>query len=160
MRRHAAEDMRWFAFMDDDVHLRPHSLVALLDAVTVSGPSRAVLVPSSKQPAFEFHKKRTPGGAWEADPACSNSSIFNFGWIQPAFMTRYPLKYALYSASQMLHYMHDYSINIYREALSYMYNSIERDGLTGLQSVWGGTHDALLGLLVWMYGIPTYAFDR
>lgn len=48
----------------------------------------------------------------------------------------------------------------YREALSFMYNSIERDGLTGLQSVWGGSHDALLGLLVWMYSIPTYAFER
>lgn len=88
MRKHAAEDLRWFAFMDDDVHLRPHSLVALLDAVAVADPRRVVLVPSCKQPAFEFHKKRTPGGAWEADPACSNSSVFNFGWIQPAFMTR------------------------------------------------------------------------
>jgi len=88
MRRHQEEHIHWFAFMDDDVHLRPYSLLALLDAVTANGPHRTVLVPSCKHPAFEFHKKLTPGGAWTADPACSNSSVFNFGWIQPAFMTR------------------------------------------------------------------------
>lgn len=55
--------------------------------------------------------------------------------------------------------MHDNRITC-REALSYMYNSIELNGLTGLQSVWGGSHDALLGLLVWMYSIPTYSFER
>ena len=89
MRRRGGLNINWFAFMDDDVHLRPHSLVALLDAVTVGGPPMAVLVPSSKYPAFEFHKRRTADGEWAADPACTNSSVFDFGWIQPAFITRW-----------------------------------------------------------------------
>jgi hypothetical protein len=39
-------------------------------------------------------------------------------------------------------------------------NGIDANALTGLQGAWGGTHDALLGLLLWMYRIPTHSLNR
>lgn len=48
----------------------------------------------------------------------------------------------------------------HRAAMQYMCNGIDSNGLTGLQKVWGGTHDALLGMLLWQYSIPTYSINR
>jgi hypothetical protein len=39
-------------------------------------------------------------------------------------------------------------------------NAIDANALTNLQRSWGGTHDALLGMLLWMYQMPTYSFNR
>lgn len=41
-----------------------------------------------------------------------------------------------------------------------MSNGIDANALTGLHAAWGGTHDALLGVLLWMYQIPTYSISR
>lgn len=41
-----------------------------------------------------------------------------------------------------------------------MSNAVQSNALTELQSIWGGTHDALLGVLLWMYNMPTYSLNR
>ena len=41
-----------------------------------------------------------------------------------------------------------------------MRNAVDANALIGLHELWGGTHDALLGMLLWMYKIPTYSFYR
>jgi len=41
-----------------------------------------------------------------------------------------------------------------------MRNGIDANGLTSLQLEWGGTHDALLGMFLWLYVIPTYSLNR
>jgi hypothetical protein len=41
-----------------------------------------------------------------------------------------------------------------------LHNGIDANALTGLQGAWGGTHDALLGLLLWMYRVPSYSLNR
>jgi hypothetical protein len=41
-----------------------------------------------------------------------------------------------------------------------MRSAINDNGLTRLQSVWGGSHDAILGLLLWLYSIPTYSLEK
>lgn len=47
-----------------------------------------------------------------------------------------------------------------RAAMQRLGNGIDANALTGLQGAWGGTHDALLGLLLWMYRIPTFSLNR
>ena len=42
----------------------------------------------------------------------------------------------------------------------FMNNGIQESALTELQSIWGGTHDALLGMLLWVYAIPTFSLFR
>lgn len=44
--------------------------------------------------------------------------------------------------------------------MQHMDNSINVNALTGLQKLWGGTHDAILGMLLWKYAIPTYSLNR
>ena len=43
---------------------------------------------------------------------------------------------------------------INREAMALMGNAVEAQGMTEHQNTWGGTHDMLLGLWLWMYRIP------
>ena len=38
--------------------------------------------------------------------------------------------------------------------------AIQSNGLTQLQRSWGGSHDFLLGLLLWLCDLPTYSFGR
>ena len=37
---------------------------------------------------------------------------------------------------------------------------IDANGMTGLQAEWGGTHDALLGLFIWIHSIPQYSMHQ
>lgn len=57
---------------------------------------------------------------------------------------------------------HNVAINTctHRAAMQHMGNSIDANGLTGLQKIWGGTHDAILGMLLWKYAIPTYSLNK
>ena len=44
--------------------------------------------------------------------------------------------------------------------MAHMSNAIDANGLTELQAEWGGTHDALLGMLFWIYYVPTFSLNR
>jgi len=44
-----------------------------------------------------------------------------------------------------------------RAAVRLLKSAIDANGLVRLQHTWGGTHDAILGLLLWIYNIPTYS---
>ena len=44
-----------------------------------------------------------------------------------------------------------------RAAVQLLHSAIDANGLVRLQHIWGGTHDAILGLLLWIYNIPTYS---
>ena len=44
-----------------------------------------------------------------------------------------------------------------RAAVQLLHSAIDANGLVRLQHIWGGTHDAVLGLLLWIYNIPTYS---
>ena len=47
-----------------------------------------------------------------------------------------------------------------RKALDMLFPAVEANGMTELQAIWGGTHDAILGLLLWMYRIDTYTLSH
>jgi hypothetical protein len=57
--------------------------------------------------------------------------------------------------------VHSYAIAmpgiINRKALELMAPAIDANGMTELHSIWGGSHDAILGLLFWLYRIDTYS---
>ncbi len=55
-------------------------------------------------------------------------------------------------------YIYTYVYN--RAAMVLMNNGIQENALTELQSTWGGTHDALLGMLLWVYAVPTFSLFR
>ena len=42
----------------------------------------------------------------------------------------------------------------------YLKPAIDVNALTQLQRLWGGSHDFVLGLLLWICAIPTYSFAR
>lgn len=52
------------------------------------------------------------------------------------------------------------TLPVYRAAMQHMQNGIVANGLTTLQQEWGGTHDALLGMFLWIYDIPTYSLNK
>jgi hypothetical protein len=47
-----------------------------------------------------------------------------------------------------------------RAATEQLRAGIAQNSLTGLQAVWGGTHDYLLGLLLWMHDMPLLSFEQ
>jgi hypothetical protein len=105
--------VEWFAFMDDDIHFRPYSMLGLLDSLT--NPARGqqatgkpastltALVSSNAYRSFEFSRKagaRTPinlqnthGKGFSHNHTtslhnCRNSSVYNFPIAQPAIINR------------------------------------------------------------------------
>lgn len=124
----------WFAFMDDDLYLRPYSLLALLGSVRdPGGDSVYALVSSQAYRSFQFSSRwRTRGGLGAFN--CKVPSAHNFPVAMPAFLPRA-------------------TVETLRSAL-------DSNGLTRLQETWGGSGDALLGMLLWMYEIPVLSFAR
>lgn len=47
-----------------------------------------------------------------------------------------------------------------REGMLLMRAAIQSNGLTELHRTWGGSHDFLLGCLLWLFDLPTYSFGR
>ena len=47
-----------------------------------------------------------------------------------------------------------------RAAMEVMRNSVDHNALTDLHKVWGGSHDFMLGFMIWLSNIPTYSFER
>ena len=126
------EQHAWFAFMDDDLYLRPHSLLALLGDIRGPGTDGVFsLVSSRAYRSFQFSSRwRTPGLGYN----CKVPSAHNFPVAMPAFLTRA-------------------TVETLRSAL-------DSNGLTRLQETWGGSGDALLGMLLWIYEIPVLSFAR
>lgn len=46
------------------------------------------------------------------------------------------------------------------EAVSQLLPALKSNSMMQLQKLWGGTHDMIIGMLISMYGIPTYSFQR
>jgi len=130
----------WFAFIDDDVYLRPYALSSMLQSFLVRAPTatkykggvqsldgEVVLVSTRAYRSFQFSK------AWaKAGQVCNTSHLHSFPVAMPAIISKSAMK-ALRSA-------------------------IDANGLTKLQKKWGGSGDAVLGLLLWQYEMKVYSF--
>ena len=146
--------VKWFAFMDDDVYIRPYSLLALTRRVqshdafrqhlachktadfstSVSGSKGVVLVSTNTSRGFGFSKRF---GLFNNDLKRPN---LNHTCRQHKFPVCMPA---------IIHY----------KAMESLASAISSNALTNLQIIWGGTHDALLGLLLWQYDIPIYSMS-
>ena len=143
-------DVKWFAFMDDDLYIRPYSLAAMTQrmethqlfrrhflsdssSMSISGSKGAVLVSTSVSRGFGFTKRF---GMFDE----KKQPNLNHTCRQHKFPICMP---AIIHVSTM-------------KSLS---PAVSSNALTNLQTLWGGTHDALLGLLLWQYDIPVYSMS-
>ena len=148
-------NVRWFAFMDDDLYIRPYSLLAMTQrmeshdqfrqhfmhnggtdssSTSISGSNGVVLVSTSTSRGFGFSKRH---GLFDHDLGRANLDHtcrqHKFPICMPAI--------------------------IHRSTMNSLASAISSNALTNLQLIWGGTHDALLGLLLWQYDIPVYSMS-
>ena len=120
---------QWFLFMDDDVYIRPYSLLSFLNALNVKYENilstAFAIVSAIENPSFEFSKR------WQQlYPDCHFNGSDGFPLAQPIIMTR--------------------------QTVLELQSGINANGMTLLQEIWGGSHDAMLGIMLWLYNIPTY----
>ena len=84
----------WFMFMDDDIHVRPFALQAMLTGLSnplfttntntpsVSNGNGMALVGSNRYRSFDFSRKFPPH-------SCRESIAYEFSFAQPAIISRY-----------------------------------------------------------------------
>ena len=133
---------QWFIFSDDDVYIRPFAVQKLLEYVNIiSLPSNEPIALVQGTTNRGFHFSHIAALKSNDNACCSNpnllcrlKSTFAFGFAQPAFLNR--------------------------NALMLMSRAVDSNGLTRLQSIYGGSHDILLGLLIWMHQIKTFTFEK
>jgi hypothetical protein len=120
----------WFAFMDDDLYIRPYSLNALLHQLSnnntllsqsynLSTADPIALVSTDKYRGFAFRR-------W--NKAVHQCAKHSFPIAMPAILNR--------------------------NTLNYLASCLNVNCLITQRSIWGGTHDAILGLIFWLYQIP------
>lgn len=133
---------KWFAFLDDDFYLRPIAVMKMLHMFDNTVPplsSPAALVSSREYEGFRFSTvtalENNGNACCSAKDArlCKYPEVFGFGYAQPVFMNR--------------------------RALAMMDNALQANGLTRYQALYGGTHDIILGLLLWVYQVPVYSYS-
>ena len=155
---------------DDDLYIRPYSLLALLDHFprrTAPGgrvlrSDTVALVSDSDNFGFAFSTRWSPDihkvslstslsaslphpPITESDDVCLSAchlsvsarqcmaepAVHAFAYAQPAILSR--------------------------DTVRFMRSALDANGLTGLQGLWGGTHDALLGLLLFAFDVNIYS---
>ena len=124
----------WFAFIDDDVYMRPFALSSMLHHFSLnqrkSFPQKEfVLISTRAYRSFQFSKAWTKVGQ-----ACNDSRLHNFPVAMPAIISR--------------------------QAMQALRSAINGNGLTRLQQKWGGSGDAVLGLLLWLFELPVFSFSN
>ena len=132
---------QWFIFSDDDVYIRPFAVQKLLEYVNVNSPLNEpiALVSVTTNEGFRFShiaalKSNNNACCSDSNLFCRLKTTFEFGFAQPAFLNR--------------------------NALMSMSHAVGSNALTRLQNVYGGSHDIILGLLIWMHQIKTFSFDK
>lgn len=130
---HKFKDVTWFAFMDDDVYVRPPSLLAMLNQFPSNSKpnsSAVALISSSIYRGFGFSK------FWPklANVNCKVDGVHSYAIAMPGIINR--------------------------RALELIAPAVDANGMTELHSIWGGSHDAILGMLFWLYQIDTYSFTN
>lgn len=120
-------ELDWFLFLDDDVYLRPFSLISLLKQMDISHPNPAALISAEFYRGFDFSTR------WNRKThKCASASTSSISLAQPAFLNR--------------------------KAIDAIFSCLECNCMIQLQNEWGGSHDAILGTVLWMYNIPTFSF--
>lgn len=156
------KDVEWFLFIDDDLYIRPYSLMSMLKTLPQSHPHISHVTRMKAGPLYQRCEGGTraegPGGDARGvicvdypvailAPLTMRSFLFSKRWDQHTYDCTGP-KMNLHIAMPAL---------INKEAMALMRSAVDANGMTELQAIWGGTHDMLLATWLYMYKIPLYS---
>jgi len=136
--------LEWFTFLDDDVYIRPFAFTSMLQGFKLNTLNGSIASTSLRDDAslrmvFALVSTRAYRSfqfskAWiKTGSHCNDSRLHNFPVAMPAVLTR--------------------------QAMQTLRAAIDANGLLRLQRHWGGSGDAVLGLLLWVYEMPIYSFS-
>lgn len=173
---------KWFLFMDDDIYLRPFALASMLSQLdnnnstsstantgstqrqtvasgsssgsdssstsSVTEPStrgssgkrsaelgEIAIVSGNAYRGLKFSKAwRTPEIEIEKNISCSVPTVHDFAFAQPLILNR--------------------------AATNALRSSTDANAYTALQTKWGGSHDFIVGFVLWLYGLPVFSMYR
>lgn len=125
------EGVPWFMFIDDDIYLRPYVFIRLMDKLQRNHSSSNVpvgIIAATKSAGVKNIKLKLDNGTYVPLPSqCVNLLSSSFFYAQPAILSR--------------------------SALQQMRSMLDMNGLLTLQKLWGGSHDSVLGLALWVHRI-------
>ncbi len=147
----------WFIFIDDDLYMRPYSLQTLLNALSLQSAHHArvgVKMPVPNEDSV--HPIRRSPISSTLPLAIISSEVprgfeFSKKWDRKRFNCKIAGIHDLYLSMPVM-------LNI--AAMKLLRAAIDANSVTIAQNKWGGTHDMLVGLLLWMHSIPTFSIAR
>jgi hypothetical protein len=117
---------KWFLFADDDIYIRPFALTSFFNVPQLK------LRESGYETSLVCLFTNVPRGFSYAKRRhhhnCSDINKHGFYFAQPAILSR--------------------------RAVEDMKGALERRAMTLLQKYWGGSHDAILGMIIYLHHIP------
>jgi len=124
----AFRQSKYFIFIDDDVYIRPHAMLRFLSV------TQTMAAPPPSDTAFLVNRNVRGFGYARRKVVghnCSNPDVHGFYFAQPAVLTR--------------------------AAVERMGPSLQRRGMDRLQRYWGGSHDAILGMFIYLHRLPVWS---
>lgn len=135
LRNSAFSHIDWFVFMDDDIYARPYAFASFLEALHLNSTFRdnpIGIVSALRANGARTMKIRINNTYAPLPPSCKALWRNTFYYAQPIILNRH--------------------------ALASLQSGIQQHAMTSLQRIWGGSHDSVLGMLLWIYQIPLYSF--
>lgn len=166
--------VQWYMFLDDDVYIRPTVLDSFLSTFLTrfqkeakagrgagagagSATVLAMVAPQRANLRLESSRKKNE---LRANNSVCLSGAFHFTYAQPAILTRDAVELllagALTPATATKAAWHRGS----NESASEGEEAPRNCPMTDLQRFWGGSHDFILGLSIYIRNIPVYSFGR
>jgi hypothetical protein len=125
--------LKWIIFMDDDIYLRPYAFLSFLSNIMKNHNEEKPWALISSETGHEIRATKQQKYN-NYTRACNNLFRNSFHLAQPAIMNR--------------------------KGIEVMQKAIEADAFVSLQTMWGGSHDVILGLVLWLHNIPILSFSE
>lgn len=146
--------VEWFLFVDDDLYVRPFSLLSILHSLPKKHSGESAVARMKGRPGY------IESSSSDRQRQCDNVALdYPLAILAPLFQRSFRFSqrwdrkvHKCEEAAHNLHIAMPALIN--REAMALMGNAVEANGMTEHQRIWGGTHDMLLALWLWMYRVP------
>jgi len=149
------KNTEWFIFMDDDLYVRPFSLQTLLNTLSLRNrqfvhrhPPDAPLPPLSEVHPVEHKAVHSSQPIAMIQSEMARGFEFSKNWNRTAYNCKVAGVHDIYLSMPAV-------LNI--AAMDMLQAAIDANAVTEAQLLWGGTHDMLAGLLLWMHSIPIFS---
>jgi hypothetical protein len=148
-------EVKWMIFMDDDVYLRPFAFSSFLSQFenTHLQPSNRAVTLISSDARHEIRNAKHKKFQNYTD-SCNRLFQNSFHLAQPAIFNRL-VPIFLYSLSLFRRF---YRLSLDRAALDALRPFVEANAFLRLQGIWGGSHDVILGLVLWLAEVDLFSF--